>query len=204
MPTWPAFTPPVPSAQQQYNEAARNIRDNGYGQQNAVQPRTFIPAAPEVRDAQLVQWEHAKKQLDYWKAEEMRLRKQAVDMNFAPKDDPTSKTGVNTVELANGFALKATRKITYTLVKPEGYEGQVIDAVEECMENFVGLSNEGSFLADRLFKWSVDINTSEYKKLQEEAAYSPLKKRMLDEVNKVLVIDEGAPTLVIAEQKRKK
>ncbi len=188
---WPAFNP-----QASHVPAAQDTRYLGVQREYAEHLA--------MRDAQLAEWEQAKKQLDYWKKREMELRVAVVESNFAPKESADAKPGVQSLELANGYELKANRKINYKLVAPEGYSGTVIDAVEECMEKFDALSNEGSFVADRLFRWSCDLAQAEYRQLVDEAKYSSLKAKMLDEVNKILEINEGAPTLEIKEAKRKR
>ena len=196
---WPAQPQPQGTP---WPQVAQQAQHNPFA--NLGPPQSLVDAAAaqkKLLNDILLQWDAAKKALAAAKDAEMALRKRAVELGFGSED---VKEGINTLPLENGYELKATRKLNYTLTKPANYTGETIDAVEECMENFAGLSNEGSFIADRLFKWSVDISVSEYKQLKDEATYSPLKKKLLDEVNKVLVITEAAPTLDIKENKRKK
>lgn len=164
-------------------------------------PSTPVTKTKEqLRDEALLAWEASKKALEAAKENEMTLRKAAFAAGFGDE----AKEGTNTVDLGNGYQLKGVKKLNYTLKAPEGYKGNTVDAIDDTVELFARISNEGEFVAERLFKYSVDMSVSEYRKLVEEAEYSPIKKQMLDALLKVLVITEGAPTLEIKEPKAKK
>jgi hypothetical protein len=151
-------------------------------------------------DEVLMQWQASKETLQAATEEEMRLRKLAVEMGFGK----SAQEGTNNQELGNGYVLKAVIKKNYKLVKPENEPGNTFDAVDKVMDNFARISNEGAFIAERLFKYSVDLSVSEYKKLVEEATVDTTKAKLLAEANKVVLITDAAPTLDIKEPKAKK
>lgn len=167
--------------------------------QNPTAPWPTAPK-PVTLDEALLKWDSAKKALDAAKEAEMEARKLAFSLGFGAE----AKEGTNTRELGNGYELKGVKKLNYKLKAPEGYSGDTVDAVDDCVERFSRISNEGEFIAERLFKYSVDMSVSEYRKLCEEAEYSAPKKAMLAELNKILEITEGAPTLEIKAPKAKR
>jgi hypothetical protein len=155
---------------------------------------------PKLTLAQaLLDWDNSKKFLEQAKEAELRARKIAFFMGFGED----AKEGTNTEELANGYKLKGVRKFNYKLVAPEGFESKV-GAVDNCIAAFRKISNEGAFIADRIFKWDVDLSVTEYRKLVEESATSATATSLLNELNKVLEITEATPTLTIVEPKSKK
>jgi len=170
---------------------------------SAISPQQYelnAQAAAKARlDAALVKWEEAKTSLAIAKETEMAARTLAFALGFTE-----AKEGTNTLDLGNGYALKGVKKLNYKLKAPVGFSGTAVDAVDEVAERFSKISNEGSFIADRLFKYSVDMSISEYRKLVEESEFSAPKKQMLGELNKVLEITEAAPTLEIKAPKEKR
>lgn len=153
-----------------------------------------------TRDELLVSWQKAKDAVDAAKEYEMDLRKYISNREF-----PDAKEGTNNKELGNGYKLKTVKKLNYNLKAPVDYKGSTVDAVDDCIDNISKiLPNEGPFITERLFNWKVDLSISEYRKLQEESETFPQKKKVLDEVNKVLEIKEAAPTLEIVEPKNKR
>lgn len=170
--------------------------------QNTTPASAPWPSAPKpiTLDEALMKWDAAKKALEVAKETEMEARKLAFALGFGAD----AKEGTNTRELGNGYELKGVKKLNYKLKAPADYSGDTVDAVDDCIERFGRISNEGEFIAERLFKFSVDMSVSEYRKLVEEAEYSAPKKAMLAELNKILEITEGAPTLEIKEPKAKK
>jgi len=151
-------------------------------------------------DAALIAWENAKKELEVAKETEMTCRKAAFELGFGED----AKEGTNTVPLANGYSLKGVKKYNYKLTAPQNFSGDTIDAVDQVIDRMTQLSNEGAFIAERIFKFSVDLSLTEYRKLVEEAEYMAVKKMLLDQVNTVLVITEATPTLEIKEPKAKR
>ena len=150
-------------------------------------------------EAVLAEWEKAKIALNEAKELEMEMRKKAFALGFGD-----AKEGTNAIPLANDYVLKGVKKLNYNLKAPPDYKGDVVDAIDETIDKFRHISNEGGFIADRIFKWSVNMSISEYRKLVEESEYEAPKKRMLEELNKVLEISEAAPTLEIKAPKSKK
>ena len=169
-----------------------------------VQQTPWVDGAPIIKaptlDELLVQWDIAKQRLDAAKAAEMDLRKQCFALGFGAN----AQDGTNTLELGNGYELKGVKKLNYKLVAPVDYKGTVIDAVDDCVSRMCQISNEGSFIADRIFKYSVDLSKTEYNALEIDATTDETKRKLLAEVNKVIEINEGAPTLTIKEPKGKK
>lgn len=165
-------------------------------------PSDAAKAIPDEQDLDkiLVKWQAAKLALAVAKETEMNLRKQAFNLGFGEDADE----GTNKLELGNGYELKGVKKLNYKLVVPTGFDGAVVDAVDECAERFAKISNEGGFIADRLFKYSVDLSISEYRLLAEDAKVNEIKNKLLNELNKILEISEATPTLEIKEPKAKK
>jgi hypothetical protein len=162
-------------------------------------PQAAEAAKPLTLEQALTKWEEAKTNLGIAKEAEMNWRKQAFALGFTE-----AKEGTNTLALGNGYELKGVRKLNYKLKAPADFKGDAVDAVDLCAEAFSRISSEGGFIADRLFKYSVDMSITEYRKIVEEAEYSAPKKAMLQELNKILEITEAAPTLEIKEPKEKK
>lgn len=156
------------------------------------------PVKTPTLDEVLMKWEASKTALATAKETEMSLRKLAVSLGFSEPNE-----GTNTLELGNGYELKAVVKYNYKLKSPDARD--TVQAVDDTIDAFIRIApNEGSFIAERLFKWKVDLSLSEYRNLVEEAALSKTKKQLLDELNKVLEIGDAAPTLEIKEPKGKR
>jgi len=158
------------------------------------------PKPMPTLEAVLAEWEKAKLALAEAKELEMEMRKKAFALGFGAD----AKEGTNAIPLANGYELKGVKKLNYKLKAPVGFTGDTVDAIDETIDKFRHISNEGGFIADRIFKWSVDMSIAEYRKLVEESEYEAPKKRMLEELNKVLEISEASPTLEIKAPKAKK
>lgn len=145
-------------------------------------------------------WQKSKTFITEAQAFEMEMRKLAVQL-MVPEE--TKKEGVNNVDLGNGFTLKATLNYNYNLkTDKEGVDK--VDAIDNVIDDFAKISNEGAFIAGRLFKWSVDLSVSEYRLLVEAAKTSEPAARMLARLNTVLEIKDKAPVLEIKEPKVKK
>lgn len=126
------------------------------------------------------------------KNEEMKLRKYIVDRAF-----PQKQEGTNTLELGNGYELKAVVKYNYKLAENP--------IVESTLEEISKLGNEGAFIADRLVSWTPNFLKSEYNKLEQDAeAGSEIAKSVLKLLPKMLTVTDAAPTLSIKEPKVKK
>lgn len=151
----------------------------------------LIPNSPEwiaERDKRLLAWQAAKEALAVAKEGEMSLRTAAASF-MLPEDQ--RKSGVNNVELGNGYVAKLTHKINYNIVGAN-------EAVETVQDEIEKVGNEGAFLADRLIKWTPELSLTEYKAL-DMANPSHVKIKAL--VDTVLETKSGAPTLEIKEPK---
>jgi hypothetical protein len=184
-PMWPATNTPVHPGEQAPKPIPKEI-----------ELRLFAAKLPLDRDGLLALWDTTKKTLEAAKADEMALRKLCVDTLIAQPVE-----GTNNVELANGYVAKAVCNYSYNVIKPEG-ERDKISAVDKCIDAFRRLSNEGAFIAERLFKFSVDVSITEYRKLAEDAKTSAVAASLLRELNKVLEIKPKAPTLEIKAPKK--
>lgn len=159
-----------------------------------------VSPKPVTLDEALLRWDAAKNALSAAKETEMEARKLAFSLGFGD----AAKEGTNTRELGNGYELMGVKKLNYKLKAPGGFKGDIIEAVDLTATAFACISNEGAFVAERLFKYSVDMSISEYRKLVEEADYSESKRAMLVELNKILEITDAAPTLEIKAPKTTK
>jgi hypothetical protein len=157
-----------------------------------MKARLRLERLPETPDGVLMLWERVKKALEEIKIDEMDIRKTAVKV-YVPK----GHEGTNNVELGSGFTLKAVIKYNYKLDSDNNKVEAALDAV-------AAVGNEGKFIAERLVNWTPSLSLSEYRMLVEDAKNSAAKKEMLDAINLVLTITDGAPTLEIKEPKAKK
>jgi len=132
------------------------------------------------RNFLIQEWLKADKLLAEAKTREGNLRKDVVEHVFK-----SAKVGVNTLDLGNGYKLKATVKQNYTLQKDEngGY-----DNVTSLYDSL----SEG--VASLLFKWKPEMSLSTYKALH------PGDREV---VNTVLLITPGTPSLDFVQPKEK-
>ena|ERR1700761_6153677 len=131
-------------------------------------------------DELLVHWQELRNKLDYYKNEEMEVRKEIVKRLF-----PNKSEGTNTVELGNGYQLKYVFKQNYKI------DNKNIDNV---LDEIAKTGNEGSFIVERLVSWKPSLKLTEYRELDSKY------KIIFD---KVLTITDAAPDLEICEPKRK-
>jgi hypothetical protein len=151
---------------------------------------------PETPDGVLMLWVHSKKILETAKSDEMEIRKTAVKI-YVPKPSE----GMNTVELGNGFKLKAQVSYNYNL-DPDNAK------VEAALDAIAALGNEGPFIAERLVKWTPDFLLTEYRLLQDDvqnkdSARHEFSKKVLKILESVLTLTDAAPKLEIKEAKKK-
>lgn len=151
----------------------------------------------ESPDGILQLWQKSQMTLALAKANEMEIRKTAVKV-WVPK--PTE--GTNTVELSNGYKLKAVVSFNYNL-DPDNQK------VEEALDKIAALGNEGPFIAERLVKWTPSFLLTEYRLLQDDAenkdsARHQFAINVLKILQPVLNITDAAPSLKINEPKGKK
>lgn len=143
-------------------------------------------------DALLLLWQQKKDAIEKAKADEMDLRKYIVGREF-----PKAQEGMNNKDLGNGYTLKAAIKYNYNLADN--------DTVEDCLNKIAKIGNEGTFIAERLVSWKPSFLLTEYRALQEaKEKGEKFASDVLDIVNIMLTITEGAPTLEIKEPKKGK
>jgi len=144
------------------------------------------------RDDLLVMWDAAKKDLADAKETEMEMRKYIVSRAF-----PTPKEGVNTLELGNGYQLKAGVKFNYNL--------KDTTTVKNTLYKISEIGNQGSFIANKLVSWTPNFLLTEFRQLEENANSGSLEaKEILKLCHEMLEITNAAPTLNIKEPKVKK
>ncbi len=144
------------------------------------------------RDEVLVLWDDTKKDLEKAKEAEMTMRKYVVSRTF-----PNATEGTNTLDLGNGYKLKAGVKFNYNLKDNE--------TVRNALHRIRFIGNEGPFVADRLVKIEYSFLLTEFRKLEENAeSGSEEAKAILKECHNMLNITDAAPSLKITEPKVKK
>jgi hypothetical protein len=144
------------------------------------------------KDRLLLLWEQRKRAIEVAKELEMEVRKYIVKREF-----PEANEGMNTKELGNGYQLKAGIKYNYNLADN--------DTVQDCLQRISRLGNDGSFIADRLVSWKPNFLLTEYRQLCEDKDKgNQTAIAVLDIVNEMLTITDGAPTLEIKEPKKAK
>lgn len=161
-------------------------------QSNAEVPASLNPLDAMSEDDLLMLWQKRKDAIETAKSEEMDLRKYIVGRAF-----PQKQEGTNTKEIGDqGWQLKSVVKYNYNLADN--------DTVEAALNKIASMGNQGPFIADRLVKWSASFLLTEYRQLQEDAAKGEVfAKDCLKEIEAMLTITEGAPTLAIVEPKVK-
>lgn len=143
------------------------------------------------RDEVLQLWRSTKEMLETAKQAEMEMRKYVVSRAF-----PKPEEGVNTLDLGNGYKLKAGVKFNYNLKE--------ISIVKEVLGRIAQVGNQGAFIAERLVKWEASFLLTEFRKLESDAeAGSEEAKVILKEVHNMLNIVPAAPTLEIKAPKVK-
>lgn len=134
-----------------------------------------------------------KNTIEKLKADEMDLRKYIINRAF-----PNKQEGMNTLELGEGYKLKAGVKYNYKLDS----DNKNVNAM---LNELAATGNDGSFIAERLVSWTPNFLLTEYRVIQEEAETgNPLAKERLRIIAKALTITDAAPTLEIKEPKGKK
>lgn len=155
---------------------------------------TLIPDARDAlsQDDVLMLWERTKTQLAELKEKELDWRKYVVKRAF-----PQKQEGTNTVELGNGYTLKAAIKFNYKLASN--------DIIEKTLDAIAKIGNEGSFVSERLVSWSPSFLLTEYRVLQEQAeSGNDTAQQILAKIGEMLIVDEAAPTVEIKSPKKAK
>lgn len=142
-----------------------------------------MPVSPELSH-KLVLWQAKAKELETVKAAELVLRNEVFKLAFA-----NPKEGMNTLELGNGYELKAEYKFNYSLSESkQPRNGDEPFATTKALNAIEELGNEGKFLAERVVTWKPELSIKEYRDLD------PKYKVLLD---KALTITPGTPALSI-------
>lgn len=150
---------------------------------------------PHTQDGMLMLHKKTKENFDFYKEQEMAYRKICASF-LVP--DPQKHEGMNNVELGNGYTAKVGIKFNYKLDNDNTKIWEALDRIKK-------ISNQGTFIAERLISWHPSFLVTEYRMLQEEAETgSPDAKLILKEVETILTITDAAPTLEIKEPKVKK
>lgn len=149
---------------------------------------------PLNRDGLLMLHKRSKEQLDYWKEEEMMLRKIAVVELV-----PAKTEGTTNVELGNGFKAKVVNKYNYKLNSDN-------DKIWSCLDRVSKVGNQGAFIAERLVSWHASFLKEEYNILIDEASKGDQSAIEILKIvnNELITITEAAPTLDIIEPKASK
>lgn len=136
----------------------------------------------------LTAWENSKVALERAKVAEMNLRKQIVAFSF----DPNKKSGTERIELANGYELKAVKKLNYGFIKNS--DGKRVNklAIDAALTAIEKIDPVGALIAERLVKWDPTLSLTEYNQLSPQ---------MKAEIDKVIVVTDGAPSLEIVPPK---
>ena len=152
---------------------------------------TSNPLDKLSQDELLVLWQSKKDALAKAKDDEMDLRKYIVGRAF-----PDKQEGMNTIELGNGYELKATVKFNYNLADN--------NIVEKTLDKIAKIGNQGAFIAERLVSWTPSFKLTEYRDLVAAGPVSAEAQEILSAIGEMLVITDAAPTLVLKEPKVKK
>ena len=169
-----------------------NVQSPQIPQQTNWQAPTVNLWGAMSQDQLLMLWDEKKKALSDAKEAEMELRKYIVSRAF-----PNKQEGTNTLELGNGYQLKAGVKFNYKLAENK--------IVESCLDRIALMGNMGPFVAERLVSWSPSFLLTEYRNLQEQAKDGDkFAKDVLQIVNEMLTIDDAAPSLEIKAPSKKK
>jgi hypothetical protein len=192
MSEWPDNTWPNgqtnPTEWPKYNETNRPSLPNDI----AINPTPSSPWDALNEDQLLLAWDDIKKAIETAKAQEMELRKYIVSRAFPKKEE-----GMNTKELGNGYELKAQVKYNYNLADN--------DTVENCLAKVASLGNQGPFIADRLVSWKPSFLLTEYRQLEaDKEKGDKFAIEVLQAIEPMLTITDGAPSLEIKEPKSKK
>lgn len=136
----------------------------------------------------VAQHESAKAVLEAAKNSEMTARLMVGNYAFPLAG---RKEGVNNLELSDGRVVKLGHKVNYKLVG----DNEKIEKAEEACD---AIGNEGSFLVERIITWKADFSKSEYNKLDTS---NPTHAKVKAEIDKVLEISNGTPSLEVKEPK---
>lgn len=160
--------------------------------QSNPKPSPFPDWDSKSQDDVLLEWQSRQRLLTVAKEREMEFRKYVVTRAFVKPEE-----GTNTLDLGNGYSLKAAIKYNYKLADN--------DTVEKGLGSLAKIGNQGSFVADRLVSWTPNFLLTEYRVIQEDANKGSVEAiEMMKVITSFLTITEAAPSLTISEPKVKK
>lgn len=146
----------------------------------AVQPRT---------PAQIIaEWQDAVGVLARAKQRESELRSEVLQGAFQFKGANDSRKGTENFELQGGSKLKAVFKLNFKL--------EAGDALDKALAN-IEKTAEGKFIAARLVKFKPELSVTEYNQLDDGS-------KVKAQIDAVLTISAGTPSLELVEPKAKK
>ena len=148
------------------------------------------PVVEAIVKRLIAQHEEAKVVLEAAKNSEMEARLMVGNYAFPVAG---RKEGVNNLELTDGRTVKLGHKVNYKLAADN-------EKIEKCEEACDAIGNEGSFLVERIITWKADFSKSEYNKLDVS---NPTHAKVKAEIDKVLELSNGTPSLEIKEPKAK-
>jgi hypothetical protein len=156
-------------------------------------PSTFVKDSPEWiahRDSLLGKWEAAKTTLAAAKESEAEARIAFGDFAFPVAE---RKSGVNKLELNNGFVAKLGHKINHKVIASN-------DAIEKAEDSMKELGNEAGFLFERILQIEYKFSVGEYNKLAPELSLHADVKAVIDTLIETSI---GLPSLEIVAPKAK-
>lgn len=126
----------------------------------------------------------AKQALDLAKEAEMNARNAAV-LAFFPNGHVPK--GTHNFELGGGFVAKFVGKLNFKVDLAAG---------KKAISDLIQHGPKGQFIAERLFKWSLDISVGEYGKLAES------EPELFRLALPAITSSPGTPTIEIAKSAR--
>jgi len=144
----------------------------------------------DKREALLLKWDADKRALETAKATEMESRKAVADFAFPVDTRLAGRT--NNQDLPNGYTLKLGDKLNHKITA----DPKTIQQVEEKVVPTI--SNEATFIFERIIKISYDFSVGEYNKLDMA---NPAHVLLKDEIDKLIEVTRGSPSLEIKPPK---
>lgn len=151
-------------------------------------------ASIEARDAIIKDW-LAKKAASVAAVEAERDARQAVTQMLFP--NPVK--GTQRYPLGNGYNVKLAYGTNYTLFEPIKAADRY-DPTLALVESIEALGNEGPAIANRLFKFKIELSPSEYEALDTDFPIQAEIKKLIDAK---LTTKPASPQLDFEEPKTK-
>lgn len=142
------------------------------------------------REGLLLAWDAAKTTLAAAKEAEMEARVAVANFAFPVATRLQGKT--NNQDLPNGFKLKLGDKLNHKIVATPKTIQEVEDKVVPT------ISNEATFVFERIIKVTYDFSVGEYNKLDME---NPAHVKLKAEIDKLIEVTRGTPSLEIVPPK---